>query len=306
MLTVERLEDRMAPSVNGVSLANFDVYSGGKGDAPLVQLYQGGTLQCQFFAFPATFTGGVQLAASDVNGDGVLDLVCGAGPGGGPELKVFDGRNLALISDTFAHPFTDMNGVSAWEMRGPFYTLDQVNRWLSALGMGNYGVTDLIALNRIPQELNTLSPGLWEALRAKGAAVVFVPGPGVSSYPPWASLADSPSNLGLPYRLADGATDGLLAVVVVSEVASPTFTYEVGHLLDFANGNLSAQSAWQSVWKEVNWLRIQDNGNAYANNAAEAFAEAFVRFETGNFSPLPVDAISYYFASVTRLEKVYE
>jgi len=48
----------------------------------------------QFYAYDPRFTGGVRVAAADLNGDGVLDIVTGAGPGGGPHVKVIDGSKL--------------------------------------------------------------------------------------------------------------------------------------------------------------------------------------------------------------------
>ena len=45
-----------------------------------------------FFAYDPNFTGGVRVAAGDVNGDGTDDLVTAVGPGGGPHVKVFNGR----------------------------------------------------------------------------------------------------------------------------------------------------------------------------------------------------------------------
>jgi hypothetical protein len=48
----------------------------------------------QFYAYNPQFNGGVYVAAADLNGDGVLDIVTGAGAGGGPHVKVIDGTRL--------------------------------------------------------------------------------------------------------------------------------------------------------------------------------------------------------------------
>jgi hypothetical protein len=50
-----------------------------------------------FFAFAPTFAGGVRVAVGDVNGDGSLDVVTGAGPGGGPQVEVIDGTKLTQV-----------------------------------------------------------------------------------------------------------------------------------------------------------------------------------------------------------------
>jgi hypothetical protein len=36
------------------------------------------------------------------NNDGVEDLVTGAGPGGGPRVKVYSGLNYEILSDFFS------------------------------------------------------------------------------------------------------------------------------------------------------------------------------------------------------------
>src|SRR5262249_50721408 len=46
-------------------------------------------LLASFFAYDASFAGGVRVDMVDVNGDGKADLLTGAGPGAGPHVKVF-------------------------------------------------------------------------------------------------------------------------------------------------------------------------------------------------------------------------
>jgi hypothetical protein len=45
-----------------------------------------------FWAYDRSFSGGVYVAAGDVNGDRKTDLITGAGEGGNPQVRVFDGR----------------------------------------------------------------------------------------------------------------------------------------------------------------------------------------------------------------------
>ncbi|QGJ69065.1 Hypothetical protein PBC10988_7310 [Planctomycetales bacterium 10988] len=49
-----------------------------------------------FMPYGESFTGGVRVATGDVNGDGILDIITAAGPGGGPHVQVFDSRTGQL------------------------------------------------------------------------------------------------------------------------------------------------------------------------------------------------------------------
>ncbi|MFZ4611508.1 MAG: FG-GAP repeat domain-containing protein, partial [Gemmataceae bacterium] len=71
-----------------------------------------GAVKSSFFAYNTNFRGGVVVAVGDINGDGIVDIVTGAGPGGGPNVRVFDGRNNQIILDFMAYAPTFAGGVS--------------------------------------------------------------------------------------------------------------------------------------------------------------------------------------------------
>ncbi|MFL5327526.1 MAG: FG-GAP repeat protein [Gemmataceae bacterium] len=78
-------------------------------------LQQHGTLLATFSPFPG-FGGGTHVAVGDVTGDGIDDVVCGAGSGGGPHVKIYDGRSLldgrvVQIRDFFAFDNSFKGGV---------------------------------------------------------------------------------------------------------------------------------------------------------------------------------------------------
>jgi hypothetical protein len=55
-----------------------------------------GSQAFDFLAYLANFTGGVRVATADVNGDGADDIITGAGPGGGPHVRVFSAATAGL------------------------------------------------------------------------------------------------------------------------------------------------------------------------------------------------------------------
>lgn len=65
-----------------------------------------------FFAFDTKFRGGVSVAAADVNGDGVDEIIAGAGVGGGPQVRIFDKSGNFTGTSFFAFANSDRGGVT--------------------------------------------------------------------------------------------------------------------------------------------------------------------------------------------------
>jgi subtilisin family serine protease len=96
----------------GVNIAGGDVdgdgsmeiiTGAGAGGGPHVRVFDRyGDLKSQFFAYNSNFRGGVKVAAVDVNGDGKEEIITGAGAGGGPHVRVFNGSG-ALKEEFFAY-----------------------------------------------------------------------------------------------------------------------------------------------------------------------------------------------------------
>lgn len=56
-----------------------------------------GALLGDFLAFVPGFQGGVNVAAADINGDGLADVITGAGPGGQPLVRIIDATKLNQV-----------------------------------------------------------------------------------------------------------------------------------------------------------------------------------------------------------------
>ncbi len=85
---------------------------GGTGSTE-VRVFDGVTaeLVSSLTAFESAFTGGVYVAAADVTADGKADIITGAGKGGGPVVRIFDGATSELRTAFFAYDPSFTGGV---------------------------------------------------------------------------------------------------------------------------------------------------------------------------------------------------
>ena len=84
----------------------------GGGPAIMVMDSEKGTVLQTFFAFDPAFKGGIFVAIADFNSDGIMDIVVGAGSGGGPHVNIFDGLTLNVLRSFFAYQENFSGGVS--------------------------------------------------------------------------------------------------------------------------------------------------------------------------------------------------
>ena len=83
----------------------------GGGPVVIVKFTDGSSLS--FFAYDPTYTGGVRVALGDLNGDGTNEVICGAGVGGGPNVRVFSvtPSRATMVANFFAFEPVFMGGV---------------------------------------------------------------------------------------------------------------------------------------------------------------------------------------------------
>jgi VCBS repeat-containing protein len=134
-----------AAFAGGVHIAagdvNMDGYAdiivgAGAGGGPHVRVFSGPNLTelRSFFAYDAAFAGGVEVAAGDMDGNGVADIITAAGPGGGPHVRAFSGLTGGEVASFFAAPATSTRGVQI--AANPMNSADTI-RLAGGLGSGS-------------------------------------------------------------------------------------------------------------------------------------------------------------------------
>jgi hypothetical protein len=75
------------------------ITSAGPGGGPHIRIFSSqGLLRGSFFAYAENFRGGVRVTTGDVNNDGIDEIITGAGPGGGPHVKVMSQDGTEILS----------------------------------------------------------------------------------------------------------------------------------------------------------------------------------------------------------------
>lgn len=105
-----------------VAVGNLDnkraeeiVVGTGRGGGPQVRvldMYGNMKFTPGFFAYDPNFRGGVNIAVGNVDGRGGDEIITGAGPGGGPHVRVFDKYGNFTGRDFFPFSDSDRGGVS--------------------------------------------------------------------------------------------------------------------------------------------------------------------------------------------------
>jgi len=111
---------------------NEIIAGAGVGGGPHVRVFHkdGRVINPGFFAYDSAFRGGVNVAAGDLNGDGIDEIITGPGTGGGPQIRVFN-KDGKISADFFAFEDADRRGVD-----------------VSAADVDGDGVDEIIGLSR--------------------------------------------------------------------------------------------------------------------------------------------------------------
>jgi hypothetical protein len=107
-----------AADFNGDGKADI-VTSPDQGGGPDIRIFNGATAATgaappmigEFLAYDYHFLGGVRIAVGSVTGTTTPDIITAPGPGGGPDIRVFQGTTGTLIQEFLAYDYHFNTGV---------------------------------------------------------------------------------------------------------------------------------------------------------------------------------------------------
>ncbi len=97
---------------NGDGIKEIAVASGKAKEGEVRIFNREGSLLARFFVFSKKFKNGFSIAAGDINGDGIDEVLVAAGPGGGPHVQAYK-TDGTLVLEFFAYERQFGNGVEA-------------------------------------------------------------------------------------------------------------------------------------------------------------------------------------------------
>jgi hypothetical protein len=92
--------------------ASYEIIVGCPGGSRTRVVDMSGSIQASWNAYPAAFKGGARVAIGDVDADGLREVVTGAGPTGGPQIRVFRTDGIVKVNGFFAFDKRERGGVS--------------------------------------------------------------------------------------------------------------------------------------------------------------------------------------------------
>ncbi|MDP3964223.1 MAG: L,D-transpeptidase family protein [bacterium] len=126
-----------------------------EGRAPEIKVFGGVAMEKEFswLAFDKGFHGGATVATGDVDGDGIKEIIIGAGPGGGPQVRILR-QDGSLVRQFFVYPESFRGGVKVASC-----DFNNDGRFEILTGSGQGGGPHVRVLNQFGQPLFT--PGFF-------------------------------------------------------------------------------------------------------------------------------------------------